>query len=612
MGIIKLLLFPYSKESQEFELHPHSLEASIVDMLQPTKNYVFNNYEYRAKLECESPRVISDFRLFLNGSLLTTEYNPSDGNITIRNEVYGTKPFLECYGYVQLTVAFSVEGENFSYDTNYIPVMVQKGKQNDSVRRMTEYISKYDDSLLFSKYPLPKNAAGLKENARKTVESRILLLKDISRVFEMNYAYFKANSRFRTVQAEHIDRFEKLQYISSNTIRYILQHPVELKQASTSVGIKFGNRSYQPDRALITNNVQSFDIYENRQIIGFLQTLLGEIKKVQREINALIDSVPTFPDESGDYVASAYFLFVNTVETLKAMLVDLSILEKQFMSLTSAYSTIFKIEGKGDRVISSPRPTPVFLSIPQYRQLYDCMNNWFKMGVVNLTEEKFMLSFLKISDLYEAYVLLKLINYIMDSGFDLQEASPITYQFAQSTFYKNTKCNNKYVFQRNEAIITLYYQPVVYNTDRSKKTGIGLYRNTSISFPRWLGDDSTGGYYAPDYLVKIETPDEPTHYIIADAKFMTIKNVKTYQVAALVYKYLFSFSPVNSTDEIVALYIVNGQSDKDVDSVVDIYDYSLRPGSITPCAEIITLTENSEETQENHLKLLKATFGRHF
>ena len=77
------------------------------------------------------------------------------------------------------------------------------------------------------------------------------------------------------------------------------------------------------------------------------------------------------------------------------------------------------------------------------------------------------------------------------------------------------------------------------------------------------------------------------------------------------YKYLFSISPVDSTDEVVALYIVNGQSDEDVDSVVDIYDRSLRPGSITPCAEIITLTENSEDTQANHSRLLKATFGRH-
>ena len=610
MGAIKLLLFPYSKEPQEFELRPHSLEASIVDALQPTSNHVFNNYEYRAKLLCDSPQVITDFRLYLNGTLITTEYNPSDGDITIRDAAYGDKPFLECYGYVQLTVTFSVGGENFSYDTNYIPVMVRKGKQNDSVRRMTEYIAKYNESLLFSNYPLPKNVAGLKENARKTVESRILLLKDISRVFEMNYAYFKANSRFRTVQAEHVDWFEKLQYISANTIRYISQHPAELKQTNTSVGIKIGNRSYQPDRTLITNNVQSFDVYENRQIVGFLETLLGEIRKIQREINDLINSVPTFPAESGDYIASAYFIFVNTVEVLKTMLVDLEILKKQFMSLVAAYSTVFKI--KGDRVITSPRPTPVFLSIPQYRQLYDCMNNWFKMGVVNLTEERFMLSFLKISSLYEAFVLLKLINYFKDNGFDLQEANKITYQFTYSTFYENTRCNNRYVFKRNETVVTLYYQPVIYNTDRSEKTGIGLYRNTSIPFPRRLGDESVGSYYTPDYLVKIESLGEPTRYIIVDAKFMTVRNVKAYQVAALAYKYLFSISPVNSTDEIVALYIINGQSDEDVDSVVDIYDRSMHPGSITPCAEIITLTENSEDTQENHSRLLKATFGRHF
>ncbi len=610
MEVSKLLLYPYSKGPQEFDLYPHRLESSIVDTLQTTEDYVFNNYEYCAKLQCDNPQMITNFKFYLNNTLLATEYNPDDGNITFCDASYGSKPFLECYGYVQLTVMFSAEGKNFHYNTNYIPVLVRKGKQNDSVQRMTEYVYRHDESLLFSNDQLPKNAAGIKENSRKTVESHILLLKEISCTFEMNYAYFQANSRFRTAQGECIDRFEKLQYISASTIQYISQHPAELKQISTSVGIKIGNRHYQPDRTLITNNIQSFDIYENRQIIGFLETLLGEIKKIQCEINRLIEGVPTSPIEHGDYVVSTYFLFVSTVEVLKSMLSDLDALNNRFVSLLSAYSKAFKIEG--DRVMSVPYPTAVFLSIPPYRQLYDCMNNWFKMGVVNLEEERFMLSFLKISSLYETFVLLKLINYIKDNGFILQDANKITYHFTYSTFYENTRCNNKFVFQQDETIITLYYQPVIYNVDRSDKTGIGLYRNTSISFPRWLGNDSTGSYYTPDYLIKIETPSEYTRYVIADAKFMTTLNVKKFQVAALAYKYLFSISPIDYRDKVVALYIINGQSDEDIDSVTDIYDHSLAHGSITPRAEIITITGNSVNTEETHFELFKETIGQHF
>lgn len=610
MGAFTLFLFSYGRDTQELELHPHSMESSIVDTMKPTENRVFNNYEYSGQLQSDDSHSITDFCLYLNGSFVQTEYRTQDGTFSIRDSAFGAKPFTECYGYIQLTVQFIADGEPYSLDTNYIPVMVRKGIQNDSVRRMADYVYHNNESLLFSNVMLPKDASSLKDSARKTIESRILLLFEIERVFESNYAYFKMNSRFTTVQYEHIDHFEKLQYISATTMYYISQHPNELQRTTTSAGIKVGKQHYQPDRTLITNNTQSFDIYENREIVGFLTSLYMEIVKMREEIENLIIKAPKAPTESGNYVISAFFIFASTLAALNSIVSALRNLQSKFAALFSGYSGIFHI--KGNRVVKPSKPTAIFMSIPQYRQIYDCMNAWFKMGVVNLNEERYMLSFLKISSLYEVYVLLKLNNYFIENGYALTQTRHIQYQFSYKTFYKNTSCNNLYVFQQGEHKISVYYQPVIYNADHSDKTGIGLYRNTTISFPKWLDDESTGSYYTPDFLLKIENATlSSTKYVIADAKFSTTKNVKANQVALLSYKYLFSISPIDLSDTIAGLLIINGQSEDENDAVTDIYDKSLTPGKIDPQADILTLTENSTNNASSHSQLLKTVLGKY-
>ena len=116
----------------------------------------------------------------------------------------------------------------------------------------------------------------------------------------------------------------------------------------------------------------------------------------------------------------------------------------------------------------------------------------------------------------------------------------LLFQFVH-LFYKakkdteNKYCKNYFVFQKGESVVTLYYQPVVYNNDKRSVANIGLYRNTSISFPKSLDDDLiTGKYYTPDFIIKIESANgNGAKYIIADAKFSTLDNVKKRQVAAL-------------------------------------------------------------------------------
>lgn len=611
MDELVLRLLPDNQEPQELVLQQHRLSNSILDVANATSAYVFNDYKYRAQL-LNSGGGISNLVFLLNGQEIGITYSPDNGMISFQDYSFGQRIFLECYGFAQITIIFDDKcGNQQIRDTEFIHILVRKGRQNDSVRRMTEYIYEQNAELLIGDRTLPKDVSGLKESARKTIESHILLLEQISVTYEENYRYFKMNSRFLTIPKEHVDHFEKLQYVSRNTLQYIAQHPEELQQVHHSSGIRIGNYRYQPNKTLIIDNEKSYNIYENRVVLGFLLFLLHEIEHIQKELSAIVSRVPQKLMENNGYVTSSYFIYAKTLEVVKVLLNDVQELHRKFTSLYYLYARVLPI--KPENVSSIPRFTPLFRAIPQYHQIYDCSISWFSKGVFTIREEQFMLSFIKISTLYEVYVLTKLINYFRQVGYTLTVADKIPYP-SPSKYYENTYCNNQFIFKNASGQITLYYQPVIYSTNRQQVTGIGLYRNTSISYPKVRdGTSYRGKHYTPDFLIKYEYSGASTEkYLIADAKFSRLQTVKDREFAELAYKYLFSISPISPEGQVIGLCIFNGlpETESQRDSLANIYDFELAH-PITPCADVVTLTENATSNGPLHDALLRNSVGRY-
>ena len=456
MSELVLRLLPDNQEPQELVLQQHRLSSSILDMANATFSYVFNDYKYHAQIaNCNES--ISNLIFLLNGKKIGITYSPDSGMITFQDYSFGQRIFLECYGFVQITVIFDdAQGNQHVRDTEYIHVLVRKGRQNDSVRRMTEYVYKRNADLLNGDRTLPKDVSGLKKSTRKTIESHILLLKQISVTYEENYRYFKMNSRFLTTPKEHVDHFEKLQYVSRNTLQYIVQHPEELQQVHHSSGIRIGNYRYQPNKTLVTDNEKSYNIYENRVVLGFLLFLLHEIERIQKELSEIIGRVPQKIAETEDYVSSSYFIYEKTVEAIKIQLEDVRSLHRRYTSLYYLYAEALPI--KPENITSIPRFTPLFKAVPQYHQIYDCAVAWFSKGVFTIREEQFMLSFIKISTLYEVYVLTKMINYFKTTGYTLAMADKIQYPHP-GRYFENTYCNNCFVFKNDISQVTYIINP---------------------------------------------------------------------------------------------------------------------------------------------------------
>ena len=568
--------------------------------------------EYSGKLlshDC-SIENIDAFSIYLNDTKLNAQLDKKSGIITFNDFSFGQTIFKECYGLVQFSLTFTLDNEEYSLDSDYIQIMVKKGLQNDSIRRMTEFIYNHDKTLLYNPSTLPTYDNSSKNKSLKTLETKVSLLKEIAKVYEKNYSYFKTNARFKMIPKGDIDSFEKLQYLGNNTIQYIAQHPNELNQVLNNKGIKYNNKYYVPNKTLVMKNTNNYDIYENRCVINFLRTLVLGVNTLRQQLNELISSIPQISKEENGYISSSYFVYLNSKDLLETKYKDLEELYKKITELYKLYKNTLIVQE--EIIYQVPKLTHVFQSIPQYRQIYNLMLSWFKYCIYDLEESKYMLSFVRTSQLYETYVLTKLIEYFSTSDFSLQKVDKLTYKFNTPTYYKNTDCNNLFVFKRDKITVTLYYQPVIYNKDNSDITGIGLYRTTSISYPLALDDEKekTGTYYTPDYLIKIQAEDsDECRYIILDAKFSSLNTTKYIQLPSLTYKYLFSVSPIHPTDKVVAMYIINGQSEELEDKLTEVFDYSLASNPPSPNVSLLTLTENSEENTSLHKSLFRHCLG---
>lgn len=284
---------------------------------------------------------------------------------------------------------------------------------------------------------------------------------------------------------------------------------------------------------------------------------------------------------------------------------QLDFLYKNIGELYIQYSEMLTVSKQ--EIFAPPPPSTILISVRAYRLVYEQILRWFQSGMYDFSGEDFILPMLRSEKIYEYYVLLKLYNYIISKGYDLQSATLYT--------YKNPGFNSGHVdpyglntlntfhFKKVKASteLTLYYEPIIYN-GKSNNVGenkIGLFRNMSYSFRE--GENrgfNTGSYYHPDYVIKVQKA-EHCRYIVLDAKFSKRNTTKENYLCKLLYRYIISISTLDSKDSLLGLIIVNGKSDGTEDISEDIYDRTPDFREICPFAKILTLTE----TQDDNLQL---------
>lgn len=476
------------------------------------------------RLNCEDLNRIADVRVYVNDVLESSVYN--NGRIYFPSRgISNRRIFLDCYGFAELSITLIlVDGQECTLNSEYLPILVRREELNNSVEAMARFVYNNQEWLLLNGELKPKKPSGLKENGYRSLATQILLAEEIAAIYESSYGYFKANSRFKLEKMSVIERLERIQYVTQGTLSYTATHPEYLRQVNSTQGIFIGNRVYQPQKTETVQNTRSYDIYENRVILAFLRNMIDSVQSLQGYCCNLLSKIPNDKDYSSEYIYSSFFMFSETRKMIEDGKTQLEKLSEKFTYLWGMYSDILRIPL--DQHIVPPRPTAIFLSVPQYNRIFVRIHQWFSLGIYNFSKEHFMLSFIKISALYESYLLAKFLCYFRDRGYSLESSRRCVYPVSKRWKYKNTSVRNTFVLKNGQKRITLYYQPVIFDTDQRSVNGIGLYRNNSISVYAGNEDDCRQGghYYVPDFLIKIEENGD-SQYMIVDAKFSDYSSV---------------------------------------------------------------------------------------
>lgn len=482
---------------------------------------------------------------------------------------HGQRIFEDGFGFNRIYVEIE---DGAIYESELIRVNSSDSSLNETVQRMIEFIYESDErnDLLFGGRMFSSDKVGLADSPYKDYAFKLQMLINITQHFEDCYPFYQASAKFQTVATEKVDRFEKLQYISPNTIRYITQHPDLLKQTKENCGIQINRGYYQPDRTLITNNEYTYDIYENQCLVAFLHILYEELIKFTEELKK----------RNARAIRNGEFIGYD----FKSMNKQLQVLQDKCVNLYSRYKNAHSVT---EIVLqNTPNPTVIFMEVPEYRMLYVCMKQWFEYGQFSMNDVEYLMPFLNVSTLYEVFVLAKAIDYIDNKGYICRKSSTdrFNYHLNRYSKYENSHCNNYFYFENEKTgdNITLYYQPVIFSGeiepyDRRQYVFPAnmdipdipnLLRNSSMSFefsdsiieykPSIYKDRC---YYSPDYIIRICRKGKLS-YLIADAKFKHKDNVVRYELVSLAMKYLFSVCTDSPCETVCGMSVFCGQTEK--------------------------------------------------
>ena len=570
---------------------------SFEDILK-SQNQVYEDVFYRLSLR--NAGNIAKVDLFVNGESVACSYHEG---VIIPATDQGL--FSGLIGFSQISLcATNDEGNVYWLYSEYVSILVKSTRTNQVISDMLRYIYDNQGDFLFKSTTQLENSNDINNRRYDDYFSQLLLIERIAYIYENSYGFFKANSRYKLESVSVVDRIEKLQNVSANTIQYMVQHPEYLKKSVAGIG--YGRQVFMPVKTLMYQNRMTKDIYENQVIVSFLDVVLKKTEEIISEIDNFLELVSIEETTENGYIISSHILYVDAVTSLKGIIFRYQEVEKKLQSLNMMYKKA--LDATLIDCSRQPEPTAIFLSIPQYHQIFVHIIQWFSKTGYEFVKEKALMSYFEASKIYEIYVLVKLIRTMESLGLEMISASHVDYYKSQFWKYNHQECNNTFIFQSGEDLITLYYEPVIYSDIKRSSNHINLYRNNTVSLNHDNEFERSGQYYVPDYLIKLER-DGDERYIICDAKFSRQSQVRYQYTPDLIYKYLFSISGISTISSIKGLAVFYGKTDQNVETE-KFYDCAIN--EISPFVDLIPVAYyiNDSDIQKNVLRLLQRLMGK--
>ena len=591
---MKIVIKSKYNKSSNLELELIETQPSYIKFDSSDDGAIYNNLEY--SFDIVSDEIISNIKVYINNKeekshIINSKIYFLDDNNSL---VDFKRVFNNYYGYAFIAIEYiNSSGEKFRVYTNWIDVYVKNDYITSLIKPMIKYIYNNSSKYLYKDNSNILDYSSVISSKNRNMHTQLAILEKIVLVYTENLKFFKNYVHYESIESAVVDDFEKLNMIKGDTIQFIVSNPQYLRQTQIMTGIKYNKTNLIPIKTLINKNVISHNVYENKIILGFLKSICLIISD-----NIKILSKKTINNNNNnnkEYISSGFCLHEFVISNINLYLDRLYELKKQFLELYLLYKKVLNC----DEIIINkiPKPTMNFIKVKHYQKIYVVIKEWFESGNYDFTIENMILSFNNASQIYEYYILLNINEFLIQNKFKLTNSLKTVYSTSKNSLYTNTEFENTFIFNKNDVQVTVFYQPVISSKKKYYNHLLGLFKNNNISYYEGNSDYHTSYYYTPDYVIKINKNNK-NKYIILDAKFSSVNTVLKYSFSKIAYKYSFSISTNDDDDEIVKVWMINGQNDfnENENCIYNLYDseFKERNAEIKPSMKILTFNPNIE------------------
>lgn len=490
---------------------------------QPSLKIINNDFlfleNYMYKLIVQECELDDNIELFVGDYSIPIKYNSISG-------CYETNRELIFNGCFDLTcIAIHVENEDgveITLFSDYLRIATTKHTAKQVELMLTEIENElpYFLDVCFSKN---KKKSGLVKNDSRSIWGTLKIIDEIIKVFDENSGYFSNHKRAFVEMIPTIVDSRAMRAVNQDGLRWIATNPDNLILTKKNYGISVGDKKYVPNKIKTLITQYSYDTYENRVILGFLQgiidyldaqiiNLIKEIKELNNTPEKIILQLPNTHELTGRCIYIYYKGIVERFNSKKELLQEI-------------YYTYERIlDCKPDLIFSMPQLTNTFKHVYHYRLAYECMIRWFEAGDYSFEHLNYLIKLKTLSRIYEYFCLIKIQRAIMACGYAIQETDRIEYEENNLE-----EINNKYVFSGNGYKLTLLYEPSIW-VDRLNHD-FDLY-STGYNFLKSKWNEG----WRPDFILSISNNGKVYYYIL-DAKYSNYYNVQHIYMPDLVLKY---------------------------------------------------------------------------
>lgn len=559
------------KRKTEFDLSDCLMDMSSVDFSKCAA--VFEDGSYNIYFVCDqyNRNDVESVEVCVNGEqvgsiILSTDTAIVEGFTKYREDILAQQPFLLHYDLVVVSFILSfVDGSSKEYFTDFLLCVSKSQEDAVNIQNMIQELIAFDDSQvgewIFSdeKRSASNSLYEGKWNKRayRSLSSYIQLLEQVIACYKNNYAYFKMQGKHTIKQSRVFASYEKVKEISRDSFNWIVQNTDQLADVPYTSGIQYQGKNYLPNHIKTDVSRKSWDVYENRVVIGFLYTALLNAKQIfsdfdedilnEERIIARIHG--SFPKE---YCAPIITIKSLQVSFCRLLLQKLNHSINTLQSLYKQYETLFDVQIS--MLTTLPRKTSTFCEIRPYAQVFEIIARWFQYGEYSLEKEQLILQVKTLDKLFEYYCLLRILKLLADNGYQKADVKRPIFKYDYTSadgHYQNEKdVANTYLLSNDNVVVTLYYQPVI--SAVKFENDLTIYRTTKP--PSGKPD-----YYTPDFVLKFSSSDHNEEYVIFDAKFSSRINIKNHSLPEVIRKYSCELCATTGEHALKMVWILQGR-----------------------------------------------------